>query len=61
MYLLTYDQAVQKTGGTAARVHNLEGRGILQESAYADIVLMDIPNLKVLITELEPKNVSPSN
>ena len=52
--LFTYDQAVQKTGGTAAQVHNLEGRGILQDSAYADIVLIDGPNLKVLDTELEP-------
>lgn len=53
--LFTYDQAIQKTGGTAAQIHNLEGRGTLQESAYADIVLMDVPNLKVLGTELEPR------
>ena len=53
--LFTYDQAIQKTGGTAAKIHNLEGRGTLQESAYADIVLRDVPNLKVLGTELEPR------
>ena len=53
--LFTYDQAVQKTGGTTAWVHNLEGRGTLEEFTYADIVLIDVPNRLVLGTELEPR------
>jgi len=53
--LFTLDEAVQKTATTAARVHNLDGRGVLREGGYADIVLMDLPNLKVLGDELEPR------
>jgi len=53
--LLNLDEAVQKTARTAARVHHLEGRGVLQEGSYADIVLMDMPTLKILGDELEPR------
>ena len=53
--LFTLNEAVQKTATMAARVHNMEGRGILQEGSYADIVLMDLPNLEVLGNELEPR------
>lgn len=53
--IMTLEEAVQKTSTMPARVHNLEGRGIIEEGAYADIVLMDVPNLKVLGTELEPR------
>jgi N-acyl-D-aspartate/D-glutamate deacylase len=53
--LFTLEEAVQKTSTMAARVHNLKGRGIIQEGAYADIVLMDIPKLKILATEIETR------
>jgi len=53
--LFTMEEAVQKTATMPARVHNLEGRGVLTEGSYADIVLMDLPNLKVLGDELEPR------
>ncbi|MFQ6054016.1 MAG: amidohydrolase family protein, partial [Candidatus Bathyarchaeia archaeon] len=53
--LFTLEEAVEKTSTMPARVHKLEGRGVLQEGSYADIVLMDIPNLKVLGDELEPR------
>ncbi|MCW4049706.1 MAG: amidohydrolase family protein [Candidatus Bathyarchaeota archaeon] len=53
--IFTVEEAVQKTSTMAARVHNLEGRGVLSEGAYADIVLMDIPKLKISSTELEPR------
>ena len=53
--LFTLNEAVQKTATMAARVHNMEGRGILQEGSYADIVLIDLPNLDLLGNELEPR------
>jgi len=53
--VFTMEEAVQKTATMAARVHNMKGRGILKEGSYADIVLMDLPNLKVLSTEIEPR------
>jgi N-acyl-D-amino-acid deacylase len=51
----TWDMAVQATSGKAARVHGLEGRGVLAEGGYGDIVLLDVPRLRVLGTELEPR------
>jgi len=53
--LFTLEEAVQKTSTMAARVHNLEDRGVLKEGAYADIVLMDVPGLKVLGDEIETR------
>ncbi|MGD2200035.1 MAG: amidohydrolase family protein [Candidatus Bathyarchaeota archaeon] len=53
--LFTLEEAVQKTATMPARVHKLEGRGVLSEGAYADIVLMDIPKLKVLSDEIESR------
>jgi len=53
--VFTMEEAVQKTATMAARVHNMKGRGVLKEGSYADIVLMDLPNLKVLSTEIEPR------
>ncbi len=53
--VFTVEEAVQKTATMAARVHNMKGRGVLKEGSYADIVLMDLPNLKVLSTEIEPR------
>jgi N-acyl-D-aspartate/D-glutamate deacylase len=53
--VFSIEEAVQKTSTMAAKVHNLEGRGVISEGAYADIVLMDIPKLKIRSTELEPR------
>jgi len=53
--LFTLEEAVRKTSTMAARVHNIKGRGVLKEGAYADIVLMDIPKLKVLGDEIETR------
>jgi len=53
--LFTLEEAVQKTATMPARVHNLKGRGVITEGCYADIVLMDLSNLKVLGDELEPR------
>jgi N-acyl-D-amino-acid deacylase len=50
----TWDAAVQATSGKAARVHGLEGRGVLAEGGFGDIVLLDVPRLRVLGSELEP-------
>jgi N-acyl-D-amino-acid deacylase len=53
--VFTLEEVVQKTSTMAARVHNLEGRGVIGLGSYADIVLIDLPNLKVMSTELEPR------
>jgi N-acyl-D-aspartate/D-glutamate deacylase len=55
MKALTLEQAVQKTSTLVAIRHKIKGRGIIKEGAYADIVLMDLPNLKVTGTPLEPR------
>ena len=52
---LTLEEAVQKTATMPARVHNLQDRGVIQEGSYADIVLMNMPNLEILGDELEPR------
>jgi len=51
----TLEEAVEKTSTLAARVHNIKSRGVLKEGGYADIVLMDIPKLKVLGDEVETR------
>ena len=51
----TLEEAVQKMSAMSARVHNLEGRGTLEIGGFADIVLMDLPNLKVTANEIEPR------
>ena len=53
--LFTLEQAVQKTATLPARVHNLKDRGVLKKDGYADIVLMDIPKLKILSDEIETR------
>jgi N-acyl-D-aspartate/D-glutamate deacylase len=53
--LFAMEEAVQKTSTMAARVHNLKGRGVIKEGAYADLVLLDVPNIKVLADELETR------
>ena len=51
---LTLEQAVHKTSTQAATRHNLKGRGAIKEGNFADIVLMDLPNMMVTATPLEP-------
>ena len=53
--VFTVEEAVQKTSTMAARVHKLEGRGVLKEGGYADIVLMNLKKLKIVSTEIEPR------
>ena len=53
--VFTVEEAVQKTSTMAARVHKLEGRGVLKEGGYADIVLMNLKKLKIVSTEVEPR------
>lgn len=52
---LTIEQAVNKTSTQVAKRHNLKDRGMIRERYYADIVLMDFEDLKVMGTPLEPK------
>jgi N-acyl-D-aspartate/D-glutamate deacylase len=53
--VFSLEDAVQKTSTMAARVHNLEGRGVLREGAHADVFLMDLKGLKVLGDEIETR------
>jgi len=53
--VFTLEEAVQKTSVMAARVHNLDGRGTINPGSYADIVLMDLPHLKIEANEIEPR------
>ncbi len=53
--VFSLEEAVQKTSVMAARVHNLEGRGTIGKGSYADIVLMDLPHLKIEANEIEPR------
>ena len=53
--VFTLEEAVQKTSVMAARVHNLDGRGTISPGSYADIVLMDLPRLKIGADEIEPR------
>ena len=53
--LFTLEEAVQKTSTMAARVHNLQNRGVLRENAYADIVLLNLPRLEIMSDELETR------
>ncbi|MBN2335893.1 amidohydrolase family protein [Candidatus Bathyarchaeota archaeon] len=51
----TLVEAVHKTSTQAANRYNLEGRGVIKEGGYADILLMDYASLKVNGTPLEPR------
>jgi len=53
--IFTPEIAIQKMSTMAARVHSLKGRGTLSEGSFADVVLMDVPNLEILGNELEPR------
>ena len=55
MKALTLEEAVRKTSTYVAERHNLEGRGVIKEGGYADIVLMDLKGLKVTGTPLKPR------
>jgi len=35
--------------------YGLDVRGVIREGCYADVVLMDLPNLRVVGTPLEPR------
>jgi len=52
---LTFEEAVYKTSSFVAKRHNLKGRGTIEAGSYADILLMDYENLKVMGTPLEPR------
>lgn len=51
----TLEEAVQKTSTMTAKVHNLKGRGTINKGSYADVVLMDLPGLKIEANEIEPR------
>ncbi|MCW3988624.1 MAG: amidohydrolase family protein [Candidatus Bathyarchaeota archaeon] len=56
MKALTLEEAVHKTSTQAAMRHNIKDRGVIKEGSYADIVLMDLPGLKVTGTPLDTRS-----
>jgi len=55
MKALTVEEAVYKTSTQTAKRHNIKDRGVIQEGAYADLVVLDVPNMKVKGTALYPR------
>jgi N-acyl-D-aspartate/D-glutamate deacylase len=55
MKALTLEDAVHKTSTLSAKRHNLKDRGTITPGSYADIVVIDVPNMKVLGTPLNPR------
>jgi N-acyl-D-amino-acid deacylase len=47
-------QAVHTTSTQAATRHGIEKRGMLKPGYYADLVLLNLDNLKVIGTPLDP-------
>jgi N-acyl-D-amino-acid deacylase len=56
---ITFEEAVKKLSTNAAKAYKLEGLGSLKPGYHADIVLLDVPNLKIMSDNLEPRR-SPS-
>ncbi len=46
--LFTLEETVQKCATLPARFHKLERRGVLSVGAHADVVLLDLPGMKIL-------------
>jgi N-acyl-D-aspartate/D-glutamate deacylase len=53
--VLTIVEAVHKTSTLAAQRHNLKGLGAIKEGYYADILIMDLPKMRVAATPLKPR------
>jgi len=51
----TLEEAVFKTSTQAAIRHEIKGRGVITEGAYADVLLLNMDQLKVLGTPLNPR------
>lgn len=45
---LTLEEAVQKCTVSPAKFCKIKDRGVIRAGAYADIVLMDLPNLSIV-------------
>jgi N-acyl-D-aspartate/D-glutamate deacylase len=53
--IFTLEQAIRKLSTSAAEAYRLKDRGILRPNSYADIVLFNLENLKVLGNPVEPR------
>ena len=52
----TLEEAVQKCATLPANIYNIKDRGVIKVGAYADIVLIDFPNLKIVGPPEESRN-----
>jgi N-acyl-D-amino-acid deacylase len=55
MKLFTLEEAIRRMSTAAAQHHRLAGRGTLTPGSYADIVLFDLDDLKILGDPIEPR------
>jgi N-acyl-D-amino-acid deacylase len=53
--LMTLEETIKKMTYNAAKPHNIIERGILKPNYYADIVLLDLPNLKAMSRNTDPR------
>ena len=56
--LLTFQEAVRKTTSMPANYFNLKGRGEIKVGKIADLVMLDLPNLKPNATYTNPMQLS---
>jgi N-acyl-D-amino-acid deacylase len=45
---LTLEEAVYKCATLPAKIYRLKDRGVIKPGGYADITLIDLPNLKIV-------------
>jgi len=53
--VLTIEEAIRKCTSLPAKSHYLKNRGTIEEGSYADILLIDWPNLAMKSTPREPR------
>ena len=56
--LVTLEAAVRSMTGLPAEVYGIEGRGVLREGAFADIVVFDLAAIRETTTYADPHQVS---
>lgn len=55
---LSWEEAFHKIAYLPARFFNLEGRGVIEPGAFADLVALDPAAVKANATYLDPKRLS---
>jgi len=53
---LSIEEAAQKCAVLPAKIHNIKDRGVIKVGSYADIVLINLPRLKVVGDVVDPRH-----